>query len=83
MLVDADDGRVYLPKAVREKFGSRFELVDRGDRLTLVPVADDPLDALRAEFEGTGAAPEDVDEAVTQQVYEDATEDHEDATDVR
>ncbi|MEF8831814.1 MAG: AbrB/MazE/SpoVT family DNA-binding domain-containing protein [Halobacteriales archaeon] len=51
MEVDASDGRIYLPKRIRRKFGDRFELVDRGDRLVLLPVAEDPLAALRAEFE--------------------------------
>lgn len=75
MHVDAEDGRIYLPKEFREKFGSRYELVDRGDRLVLIPVADNPLEALRAEFEGSETTPEDVDEAVTDQIYEDATKD--------
>jgi bifunctional DNA-binding transcriptional regulator/antitoxin component of YhaV-PrlF toxin-antitoxin module len=57
MEVDADDGRIYLPKRLREKFGDRFELVDRGDRLVLIPIAADPLAALREEFA-------DVDESV-------------------
>ena len=50
MEVDAADGRIYVPKKLREKFGNRFELVDRGDRLVLIPIADDPLAALREEF---------------------------------
>lgn len=58
MEVSADDGRIYLSKRLREKFGSSFELVDRGDRLVLIPLDEDPLDALREEFA-------DVDESVT------------------
>lgn len=50
MEVDAEDGRIYLSKRLREKFGDRFELVDRGDRLVLIPVDEDPLEALREEF---------------------------------
>lgn len=38
MRVDAEDGRIYLPKRFREKFGERFELIDRGDRLLLIPL---------------------------------------------
>lgn len=72
MEVDAEDGRIYLPKELREKFGDRFELIDRGDRLVLLPVADDPLEALREEFAGVeksadelaaGALREGLDEA--------------------
>ena len=50
MEVSADDGRIYLSKDLREKFGNRFELVDRGDRLVLIPIDEDPLAALQAEF---------------------------------
>ena len=50
MEVEAGDGRVYIPQRLRDKFGDRFELVDRGDRLVLIPIADDPLEALREEF---------------------------------
>lgn len=50
MEVSAEDGRIYLSKRLREKFGSRFELVDRGDKLVLIPIDDDPLEALRDEF---------------------------------
>ena len=72
MDVDAEDGRIYLPKRLREKFGDQFELVDRGDRLVLVPVAEDPLEALREEFQNVdgstaelkqGALDEALDEA--------------------
>ena len=57
MEVRTDDGRIYLPRDLREKFGTRFELVDRGDRLVLIPIDEDSIDALRAEFA-------DVDESV-------------------
>lgn len=59
MRVEADDGRIYLPKALREEFGESFELIDRGDRLVLVPLPDDPLAALREE---AAASEKSVDE---------------------
>lgn len=49
MDVDAGDGRIYLPKAVRETYGEQFDLADRGDRLVFIPIAEDPLEALREE----------------------------------
>ena len=60
MDVDAEDGRIYLPKRLREKFGDQFELVDRGDRLVLVPVAEDPLEALREEFQNVDGTAEEL-----------------------
>ena len=50
MDVDASDGRIYLPKDLRERFGERYKLVERGDRLVLIPVSEDPLASLRAAF---------------------------------
>ncbi|WP_135852739.1 AbrB/MazE/SpoVT family DNA-binding domain-containing protein [Halorussus salinus] len=40
-------GRIYLPKAVREKYGDKYHIVEYDDRIELVPVADDPLAAVR------------------------------------
>lgn len=51
MLVKVDKkGRVYLPKDVREKFGSdEFFLVTLPSGILLVPKIDDPLRALEEE----------------------------------
>jgi bifunctional DNA-binding transcriptional regulator/antitoxin component of YhaV-PrlF toxin-antitoxin module len=50
-----DRGRFTVPQELRERYGDRYRLVDLHDGLKLVPVADDPLDALRAEFEDVDA----------------------------
>ena len=41
-------GRLYIPKEVREKYGERYRIVTYEDRIELIPVADDPLAAVRA-----------------------------------
>ena len=41
-------GRIYIPKEVREKYGERYHIVTYEDRIELIPVADDPLAAVRA-----------------------------------
>jgi hypothetical protein len=64
MEVSADDGRIYLSKRLREKFGRRFELVDRGDRLVLIPLDEDPLEALREEFADVDKTVSELREAV-------------------
>ena len=43
-------GRLPLPKEVRERYGERYHIVQLHDGIKLVPIADDPLDALRDEF---------------------------------
>jgi bifunctional DNA-binding transcriptional regulator/antitoxin component of YhaV-PrlF toxin-antitoxin module len=45
-----DRGRLTLPKEVRERYGEKYRIVELHDGIKLVPVAADPLDALRAEF---------------------------------
>jgi len=45
-------GRLTLPKELRERYGDRYRIVQLHDGIKLIPVADDPLDALRQEFAG-------------------------------
>ncbi|RRJ33409.1 AbrB/MazE/SpoVT family DNA-binding domain-containing protein [Halocatena pleomorpha] len=45
-------GRLTLPKAIRERHGERYHIVELHDSIKLVPIADDPLSALREEFAG-------------------------------
>jgi bifunctional DNA-binding transcriptional regulator/antitoxin component of YhaV-PrlF toxin-antitoxin module len=40
-------GRLYIPKEVREKYGQKYHIVTYEDRIELIPVADDPLTAVR------------------------------------
>lgn len=48
MSVETDDrGRIYLTKEVREKHGERFRILDLPNRIVLIPIADDPLEAAR------------------------------------
>ena len=45
-----DRGRLTLPKELRERYGDHYHVVELHDGIKLIPVADDPLDALRDEF---------------------------------
>jgi len=45
-----DRGRLTLPKELRERYGDRYRVVELHDGIKLVPIAEDPLDALRDEF---------------------------------
>lgn len=48
MAVQTDDhGRLYLPKDLREKHGERFRVLDLPHRVILIPIDDDPLQAVR------------------------------------
>lgn len=45
-----DRGRLTLPKELRERYGTRFHIAELHDGIKLIPVEDDPLEALRDEF---------------------------------
>jgi len=70
--VKADDGRIYLPKELRDEFGDEFELIDRGDRLVLVPVPDDPLGALREEAEKSEKSARELKKSALKEALEEA-----------
>lgn len=72
MRVSTDDGRIYLPKSVRDDFGEEFELIDRGDRLVLVPVPDDPLEALREEARKSDDSARELTEGALREALEEA-----------
>lgn len=40
-------GRLFLPKDIREQYGEKYHIVRHPDRIVLIPVADDPLAAIR------------------------------------
>ena len=50
--VTLDDwGRFTLPGELRKQYGDQYHVVDRQNGIKLVPIADEPLAALRQEFE--------------------------------
>ena len=61
MTTETDDrGRLYLSKKIRERHGERFRVVDLPSRIVLVPLDEDPLQAVRDAigdtFEGKSVA---------------------------
>jgi len=41
-------GRVTIPKDVRDRYGEKFRLIELDSGIKLVPIPDNPLEALRA-----------------------------------
>lgn len=43
-----EQGRLYLSKGLRDRYGERFHIIEYPDRIELVPIDEDPLEGLRA-----------------------------------
>ena len=68
-------GRLYIPKEVREKYGQKYHIVMYEDRIELIPVADDPLAAVReAAGELHGASVEEIREDIEAEAKDAAEE---------
>ena len=56
-------GWVVIPKSIREKHGlkkgSRVQILDYGQILVIVPLPDDPVEALHGMFEGGASLTEE------------------------
>lgn len=62
MATETDDReRIYLSKDLRDRHGERFRVVDLPSRIVLVPVDDEPLQAVRESVDSTFAG-KDIDE---------------------
>jgi AbrB family looped-hinge helix DNA binding protein len=57
-------GWVVIPKELREKYGlkkgTRVQVVDMGETLVLIPLAEDPIEALRGMFKEGASLTEDL-----------------------
>jgi bifunctional DNA-binding transcriptional regulator/antitoxin component of YhaV-PrlF toxin-antitoxin module len=69
-------GRVTIPKEVRDRYGEKFRLVELDSGIKLVPIPDDPLEALRAAAsdELREAPLADLEEAAQEEAREQAVE---------
>lgn len=57
-----DRGRLTLPKELRDRYGDHYHIVELHDGIKLIPVASDPLEALRDEFEDVDASSDELRE---------------------
>jgi bifunctional DNA-binding transcriptional regulator/antitoxin component of YhaV-PrlF toxin-antitoxin module len=67
-----DRGRFTLPKRLRERFGDRFHVVELHDGIKLVPVAEDPLSALREEFDDVDTSAAELRESGRKEALDEA-----------
>lgn len=67
-----DRGRMTLPKELRERYGDRYRIVEVHDGIKLIPVAEDPLDALRDEFAGVEKTVDELREEAREAAFDEA-----------
>jgi bifunctional DNA-binding transcriptional regulator/antitoxin component of YhaV-PrlF toxin-antitoxin module len=67
-----DRGRLTLPKELRERYGDCYHVVDLHDGIKLIPVADDPLAALRDEFADVEGSAEELREGARDAAVDEA-----------
>ena len=67
-----DANTELLQPRVAAQSEDQFELVDRGDRLVLVPVAEDPLEALREEFRDVDGSAEELKQGALDEALDEA-----------
>ena len=67
-----DRGRMTLPKELRERYGDRYRIVEVHDGIKLIPVAEDPLDALREEFAEVEKTANELREAAREAAFDEA-----------
>ena len=72
MTIKAHNGRLYIPKRLREKYGEHFRLVEGKDRLILLPVSENPLEELREEWKDVEASVEELKEKALKEGLEEA-----------
>jgi len=75
MAVETDShGRLYLSSELRQKYGERFHVVEYEDRLELIPIDENPLQAIREVAGDTfeGESIEEIRESAREQAKKDA-----------
>jgi hypothetical protein len=78
MSVETDShGRLYLSSELRQKYGEKFHVVEHEDRIELIPIDEDPLQAVRDEIGDAldGKSREELREEALQRAKQEAEED--------
>lgn len=65
-------GRLTLPKEIRDRYGDHYHIVELHDGVKLVPIADDPLSALREEFSGVEKSADELREHARREAFDEA-----------
>ncbi|WP_233204246.1 AbrB/MazE/SpoVT family DNA-binding domain-containing protein [Halegenticoccus soli] len=71
-----DRGRLYLPRELRDRYGTEFHVVRYQDHVRLIPIPDDPAAVIRDEVGDAfdGKSIDELRDEARQQAIEDAEE---------
>lgn len=72
MTIKAKNGRIYIPKEIREKYGDKFRMIECKDRIILLPVSEDPLKKLREEWKDVEDTTEELKEKALKEGMDEA-----------
>ena len=72
MTIKAKNGRIYIPKEIREKYGNTFRMIECKDRIILLPVSEDPLKKLREEWKDVEDTTEELKEKALKEGMDEA-----------
>ena len=65
-------GRFTMPKSLRERYGEHYHVVELDEEVRLIPYSEDPLTALREEFNDVEESAEDLRDEARKAALEDA-----------
>ena len=72
MTIKAKNGRIYIPKEIREKYGNTFRMIECKDHIILLPVSEDPLKKLREEWKDVEDTTEELKEKALKEGMDEA-----------
>ena len=78
MTIQTDSqGRLYLSSDLRKQYGEKFHVIEYEDRLELIPIDEDPLQAVRDEIGDAleGESIEELREGALQRAKQEAEKD--------
>ena len=69
-----DQGRIYLPKDIRERYGGKFRIIDTKNGVMFQPLPEDPLEEFQEKEKLSGKTVEELKEEVRDESRKQATE---------
>ncbi|MFB6100840.1 MAG: AbrB/MazE/SpoVT family DNA-binding domain-containing protein [Candidatus Nanohalobium sp.] len=69
-----EQGRVYIPKDIRDQYGDKFRIIDTKDGLVFMPLPEDPLETFQEKEKLEDKSIKDLKEEVREGAQEQVSE---------